>query len=64
MSKSFSAVIVTAANHTHAGTPVAKGSRLHVDEATAKWLIANKIAVPAKPTDAAHDTESQKESKA
>lgn len=63
MSKSFSAVIVTAANHTHAGQPVAKGSRLLVDEATAKWLIANKIAVAAAPVDAAQPT-TKKETKA
>lgn len=53
MSKSLSAVIVTAANHTHAGQPVAKGSRLLVDEATAKWLIANKIAVAVAPAETA-----------
>lgn len=63
MSKSLSAVIVTANNHTHAGQPVAKGSQLQVDFATAKWLIANKIAVVAEPADTAQPTV-KKETKA
>lgn len=38
-------VTVITDNHTHAGQPVAKGAELAVDEATASWLIANKIAL-------------------
>lgn len=53
MSQTSTDVIVTASSHTHAGQPVAKGARLHVDAATAQWLIDNKTAVPAKPADTA-----------
>lgn len=49
-------VIVTASNHHHAGQPVAKGSQLQVDQATAQWLIDNKLAVAAKPADTAQPT--------
>lgn len=49
-------VTITADNHTHAGQPVARGTRLSVDEATAKWMAANKIAVAA-------DAAAKKESK-
>ena len=30
--------------HTHAGVRLAAGSRLNVDEATARWLIAQGVA--------------------
>lgn len=33
--------------HEHAGKPVAKGSRLLVDEITARWLIDHHIGVVA-----------------
>lgn len=54
-------VIVTASNHSHAGKPVAKGARLSVDAATAKWLTTHKLAAPAPS--AAADTTPTKESK-
>lgn len=63
MSQTSTDVIVTASSHTHAGQPVAKGARLHVDAATAQWLIDNKIAMPAKPADTAQPTV-KKETKA
>lgn len=50
------AVVITAENHKHAGEPVAKGTRIETDEATARWLIDNKIGSAASgsvATDAA-----------
>lgn len=46
------AVVITSANHKHAGKPVAKGTRLSVDEATANALVAigaGRIDIPAAP---------------
>lgn len=40
-------VTIVADNHKHAGKPVAKGEQITVDEATAKWLIDNKIGMAA-----------------
>lgn len=63
MSQHHITVTVTSGTHTHAGRAVTKGSRLHVDAATAQWLIDNKIAAPAKPADSAQPTP-KKDSKA
>lgn len=38
-------VTVIADNHTHAGQPAAKGTQLTVDEATARWMIDNKVGL-------------------
>lgn len=40
-------VTVATDNHRHAGRPVAKGKKLAVDEATARWLINKSIATAA-----------------
>ena len=40
-------VTISVDNHIHAGKPVAKGDRITVDEATAKWLTDNKLAARA-----------------
>lgn len=37
--------------HTHAGVLYAAGSRLDVDEATARWLIERGVAKPAEAPD-------------
>lgn len=45
------AVVITSANHKHAGKPVAKGTKLHVHEATANALVAigaGRIDTPAE----------------
>ena len=58
------AVIITAENHKHAGQPVAKGTRIETDEATARWLIDNKIGLAAGGTVAADAADTgKKESK-
>lgn len=40
-------VVITADSHKHEGQPVAKGSTVETDEATARWLIDNKIGQAA-----------------
>lgn len=58
------AVVITAENHKHAGQPVAKGSRIETDEATARWLADNKIGFAAGGVVATDATDSgKKESK-
>lgn len=47
MSANSVAVVITTDNHIHAGKPAIKGKRLTVDETTAIWLVANKLARPA-----------------
>lgn len=37
--------------HTHAGVLHAAGSRLDVDEATARWLIERGVAKPTQAPD-------------
>ncbi|EPW2942125.1 DUF7210 family protein [Pseudomonas aeruginosa] len=37
--------------HTHAGVLHAAGSRLDVDEATARWLIEHGVAKPTEAPD-------------
>lgn len=47
------AVVITAANHRHGGKPVARGTRIETDAATARWLVENKLASYADtPTEA------------
>lgn len=41
------AIVIVAAGHTHARQRVGKGTSIHVDAATAQWLIDNDIGIAA-----------------